>query len=404
MKLRSILLITGAALFAASCSTTLQQRRVADELYQNPDQQVQQEDYMTYYDEAENILKEGSTQSVDSVIYEEKAKSYRNPYADILVDDYETARQLRSEARRDLSYGMSDWYGFYFSDAYHYASAYDPSFYNVIVMGDHVWVEPNWLTSHFGIGYRYGSFYNYPYNPFSYSPYSSSLSMTSIFGFNTPGYRGFSPYNFGYGSFGYSPFGYSPFGYSSFGYSSYYGLSPYMGGYYNNYYNSYDYQRLLQEEYKLNDEGRVAKYERHSNRYRKSSDDGKAAKAAAFIRTQDNRNDSRSSRTLRDNNTERYRTGTSQYVRSRKSSTSLSKPRYNRPNREANYERIRNERSMGYGSDNSGRKRNSVYRTNGSSSNRSAGSSSSGSIRKSSGSSGSSSTSSSSGSSGRKRK
>jgi len=404
MKLRSILLIAVAALFAASCSTSLQQRRVADELYQNPDQQVQQENYMSYYDEAENMLKEGSAQSVDSVIYEEKSSSYQNPYREILVDDYDLARQKRSEAMKSLSYGMSDWYDFYYSDAYHYASAYDPAFYNVIVMGDQVWVEPKWMTSQFGMSYNYGSFYNYPYNPFSsFSPYSSSLSMTGIYGFNTYGYGGFNRYNFGYSSFGYNPY----YGLSSYGYGSYYGLSSYMGGYYNNYYNnSYDYQRLLQEEFELNDEGRVAKYERHSDRVRKHSDNENTNKAAAFIRTSDNRKaprDSRDSRTLRDGNSERSRTGTSQYVRSRKSSTSLSKPRYNRPNREANYERVRNERSSSYSSNSSGRKRNSVYRTRGSSSNRSSGSSSSGSVRK-SGSSSSSGSSRSSGSSGRKRK
>lgn len=404
MKLRSILLIGVAALFAASCSTSLQQRRVADELYQNPDDQVQQDHYTAYYDEAENVLEEDSNESVDSVIYEEKSSSYRNPYRDILVDDFDVARQRRNDAMKDLSYGMSDWYSFYFSDAYHYASAYDPSFYNVIVMGDQVWVEPKYMTSHFGMGYRYGDFYNYPYNPFSsFSPYSGALSMSAIYGFNTPGYSGFNPYSFGYSSYGYNPFsyssfGYSPFGYSSFGYS-YYGYSPFSN-YYNNYYDSYELQRNLEEEYKLNDQGRVAKYEQHSERVRKSAaQDNNASKAASFIRTQDPRKDSRNSRTLRESNTERSRTGTSQYVRSRKSSSSLSKPRYNRPNREANYERVRNERSRSIGSNDSGRKSNSVYRTRGSSS---SGSSSSGTVRK-SGSSESSSSSSSS-SSGRKRK
>lgn len=404
MKLRSILLIAVAALFAASCSTSLQQRRVADELYQNPDQPVQQDNYMSYYDEAENILKEESGQAIDSVIYEEKSSSYSNPYEEILVDDYDVARQKRMDAMSSPSYGMSDWYDFYFSDAFHYASAYDPSFYNVIVLGDRVWVEPKWLTSHFGVGYRYGNFYNFPYNPFDfYSPYSGALSMSAIYGFNTRGYAGLSQYGYGYSAFGYNPYSYNPFGYSSY-YSSYYGFSPFMNSYFSPYqsYNSYQYERLLQEEFQLNEEGRVAKYEGHSGRIRKSSSDEEAPKAAAFIRTSDPRKDSRNSRSLRDENTERYRTGTSQYVRSRKSSSSLSKPRYNRPHREANYERVRNERSSSYSNNSSGRKSNSVYRPRGNSSNRSVGSSSSGSVRKSG--SGSSRSSGSSGSSGRKRK
>lgn len=398
MKLRSILAILVAALFAASCSTSLQQRRVADELYETPDRQVQQENYMTYYNDAENVLKEGNQESVDSVIINEQIGSSGNPYRDILVDDYDQAYQLRREAMRDLSYGMSDFYSIYNSDAFWYASAYDPSFYNVIVMGDHVWAEPNWLTSHFSIGYRYGSFYNYPYSPFSsFSPYSGMLTFTGIYGFNTfGGYSGFNAYRYGM----YSPYGYSPY----FGYSnSYYGFSPFMSGY-NSYYNYYsqNMQRQLEEKFQLNEEGRRAKYSSHSNRYRKSDEStDQNRKAASFIRMQSDRKEGRSIRSATTN--ERTRKGTSQYVRTRKSNSSLNKPRYNRPNKEANYRRVRTERSRNFSNSSSNRKRSSTYhnsgRSRGSSSGSSVGSSSSSSGRKSG-----SSSSSGSGSSGRKRK
>ena len=393
MKLKAILSIVVAALFAASCSTSLQQRRVADELYETPDRQVQQENYMTYYDDAENILKEGTQESVDSVIIDEQYRSTGNPYQDILVEDYDRAYDLRMEAMSDLSYGMSDFYGIYNSDAFWYASAYDPSFYNVIVMGDHVWVEPKYLTSHFGSGFRYGSFYNYPYNPFSsFSPYSGSLAFTGIYGFNTFGsYSGFNAYRYGL----FSNYGYSPY----FGMSSYYGFSPFMSNY-NSYYNYYtqDMLRQLEEEFRLNEEGRRAKYSSHSNRYRKSGDPvDQNRKAASFIRMQNDRKANRSIRTASDN--ERSRTGTSQYVRTRKSNSSLYKPRYNRPNREANYERVRTERSRSFTNSNSNRKSGSVYRTSGRSRGSSVSSSGNSSGRK-SGSSGSSG----SGSSGRKRK
>ena len=407
MKLKAILSIVVAALFAASCSTSLQQRRVADELYETPDRQVQEENYMTYYDDAENVLKEGNEESVDSVIINEQIGSSGNPYQDILVDDYDQAYDLRMDAMQDLSYGMSNFYSIYNSDAFHYASAYDPSFYNVIVMGDRVWVEPNWLTSHFGVGFKYGSFYNYPYNPFSsFSPYSGSLAFTSIYGFNSfGGYSGFNSYRYGlFSNYGYSPyFGYSSYGYNPFGFNSFYGSSPFMSGY-NSYYNYYsqDMVRQLEEEFRLNEEGRRAKYSSHSTRYRKT--EGSAdqdRKAASFIRMRSDRKDARSIRTGSTN--DRSRTGTSQYVRTRKSNSSLHKPRYNRPNREANYERVRTERSRSYSNSGSNRKRSSTYRTSGRSRGSSSGSSvgsSSSSGRKSSGSSRSSGSS----SSGRKRK
>lgn len=391
MKPRSILLITVAALFAASCSTTLQQRWVADELYENPDPKEKQENFMAYYEEAENILKDGSKQNVDSVIVEEKSGSFRNPYADIMVDDYNQAYAKRQAGMMDASYGMSDWYDFYFSDAYHYASAYDPSFYNVMVMGDEVWVEPRWLTSHFGQSYRYGSFYNYPYNPFSpFTPYSSSLSITSIYGFN-----------YGYGvNYGYLN------RYSNF-YSGFYpmagnlynvGWSPFST--YNNYYSNYNpyLQNPQQDQQRRN-------YDEYFTRIRKQpGSSGGSGSKASFIRTSSDRKDVRVRRGgNRTSVANAERTRASQYVRTRKGSSSLSKPRYNSPNREANYERVRKNRSINYSNSGSDRKRNSVYNAGTRGSNNSSGSSR---VRGSSSgrSSGSSGSSSSSGSSGRKRK
>ncbi len=400
MKLKVILPVFVAAFLAASCSTTLQQRRVADELYQNPEQEVQQENYMSYYEEAEEAVGNSQQPSVDSVIVQEKTGSYQNPYTNILVDDYNTAYDRRITASQSASYGMSDWYDMYFSDAYHYASAYDPSFYNVIVMGDQVWVEPRWLTSQFGMGWQYGRFYNYPYSPFSsFSPYSSSLSMTAIYGFNTLGYNGLNSYRYGYGSFGYNPYGYMPYGYSSFAYSSYYGMNSLWG----NYYNSNDYQEYLDREYSLTEEGRLAKYANRPGRVRREEVGGSSNKAAAFIRTHNNRKTGEAfSRGDRSRDVDTYTEGTSRYVRERRSST-LSKPRYNRPNREANYERVRDQRSDNFSTNSSGRKNSSVYRRSGRNNNNSSVGSSGRSVR-SSGSSNSSGSSRSGSSSGRSRK
>lgn len=423
MKTRNILTLIVAAIIFSSCSMSLQQRRVADELYQTPDSQQDQEQvFAAYYDEAEKMLKDESQEEVDSVIYEDKVKSSGNPYQDILVDDYDQAYQRRIDASKSLSYGMSDWYGTYYSNDFWYASAYDPSFYNVIVMGDDVWVEPNWLTSHFGTGWKYGSFYNYPYYGQSFmNPYRSTLSMSGIYGFNSMGYGAYS-YNafgrspfgyssFGYGyspyrysPFGYSSFGYSPFGYSSFGYGSYYGFSPYYSGY-NSYYNTLQQQKLLQEEYKLNDEGRVAKFSNHSQRIRRSDDANTDGTTKSYIRVQEPQKsgNARSVHSVRTRRTSEQ-SATSKYVKTRNENVSTSRPRYNRPKNEASYEQVREERVRRQSINSSSRKRSSTYRPNGntrsstrssiSSGNSSSGSNSSGSTRSSSGSS----------SSGRKRK
>ena len=44
----------------------------------------------------------------------------------------------------------SSYYTYRYTDAYQYASAYDPAFYNIMVSGDQVWVEPKYITSMFG--------------------------------------------------------------------------------------------------------------------------------------------------------------------------------------------------------------------------------------------------------------
>jgi len=380
MKTRNILALIVATVIFSSCSMTLQQRRVADELYQNPSSQQEQEQaFAGYYDEAEKILKDETQGQVDSVIYEDRSTG--NPYQDILVDNYDDAYQRRIQASQSLSYGMSDWYGTYYSDEFWYASAYDPSFYNVIVMGDDVWVEPNWLTSHFGTGWKYGSFYNYPYFGNSFmNPYRSTLSMTGIYGFNSMGYGAFS-YNrfaspFGYGSFGYSPysyspfgsFGYSPFGYSSFGYGSYYGFSPFNSFGYNNYYNQ-QMQQWFQEEYKLNDEGRIAKFSNHSNRIRKSRDSQKSDISKSYIRVRNSR-EADNARSVHSVRTRRNSDGSSmsKYVRTRNDNASFNRPRYNRPKREADFDRLRQERVRRQSVSSSDRKSSSTYRDHGSSS------------------------------------
>ena len=373
---RNIFTFIIATVIFSACS--VQQRYVEDELYQDPGSvQAEEQVFSGYYDEAGQIVEEESLNitDMDSVSYGGQEETYRNPYDEILIDDYEEAYQRRINASSSLSYGMSDWYTTYFSDDFWYASAYDPSLYNVIVMGNQIWVEPKWLTNHFGTGWNYGSFYNYPYHGNSmFNPYRSTLSMTGIYGFNTMGYGvyGYNAFGFGstfgsgyygYGSYGFSPYGYSPYGYSSYafgpyGYSSYFSLS--------DYYN-FGNQKRLKEELELNEEGRLKKYSINSKRIRrpdKGNNNQKRSNSKTYIRVKNDGNTSskRSVHSVRTRSTgEKV---ASKYVRTRSENTASNRPKYNRPHNEPQAERLLNRRSSSYSNRNHDNGSRKSYNTN----------------------------------------
>ena len=100
----------------------------------------------------------------------------------ILASDYQSAYARRLYGFESSSYRMpASYYSLAASEALFYASAYDPAFYNVMVSGDQVWVEPKYVTSMFGswgatnITYGlYSSPWNYGWN-FSVSPFYYSM-------------------------------------------------------------------------------------------------------------------------------------------------------------------------------------------------------------------------------------
>lgn len=131
-----------------------------------------------------------------------------NPYQSILADDYQSAYARRLYGFSSPSYKMpSSYYTYRYSDAYQYASAYDPAFYNVMVSGDQVWVEPKYITSMFGswgavavfpsygwyYGYRrpyYSWWYGYPH----YSWYDWGMGYDPYWGWNYGYWWGGYPY------------------------------------------------------------------------------------------------------------------------------------------------------------------------------------------------------------------
>ncbi|MEA3316841.1 MAG: hypothetical protein U9R54_02680 [Bacteroidota bacterium] len=215
MKLILKIILIGS-FFLGACSS-MKTSYVYDDLYNSPNDEVvvSNKDInetanadlgseQSIEQKINSILKDTSVQEIDSVVYENENV---NPYDKVLVDDYASAYDKRVNAFQDPYYGMNN-INVLFSDDYWYASAYDPYYYNMIVVGSQVWVEPRYISSSFG--FSFGS----RFNSFSY-------------GYNSPFYN----YGYPYSSFGYNNYyGYNPY--------SYYGYYPgsYWNGYYNNYY------------------------------------------------------------------------------------------------------------------------------------------------------------------------
>lgn len=165
--------------------------------------------------------------SIDAILG--TTSSGGNSYDAILADDYQSAYERRLRGFSSSTYNMpSSYYNYRFSDAYFYASAYDPTFYNVMVMGDQVWVEPRYITSMFGTWGMPSLSLTLSINPFG--PYDSwywnSLRWHSWY--MDPWYR---PYNYYFGWydpwFGYGPWpGYHPPRPPHFGGGSHYPHNP----------------------------------------------------------------------------------------------------------------------------------------------------------------------------------
>ncbi len=72
-------------------------------------------------------------------------------YINIVADDYDSAYARRLYGFNSPTYNYpSSYYSLLYSDAMRYASAYDPAYYNIMVSGNQVWVEPRYVTSMFG--------------------------------------------------------------------------------------------------------------------------------------------------------------------------------------------------------------------------------------------------------------
>lgn len=98
--------------------------------------------------ELEAMIAEAAAQSTENQYY---SRSTGENYQSVLADDYESAYARRLRGMDSPTYRMpSSYMNARYSTTFHYVSAYDPAFYNVMVMGDEIWVEPKYVTAMFG--------------------------------------------------------------------------------------------------------------------------------------------------------------------------------------------------------------------------------------------------------------
>jgi hypothetical protein len=138
------------------------------------------QDFNSMRRSAEDILRESEANDVDTVIYE--SDMFTNPYDEVLVDNYNDSYERRLRGFSNPRYGLTNYSLIANSDAWWYVSAYDPAFYNVVVVGDDVWVEPWYVSSAFG--YRHSAY------SWGYSPYRWGFH----YGYHSPYFTGWNPY------------------------------------------------------------------------------------------------------------------------------------------------------------------------------------------------------------------
>ncbi len=153
-----------------------------------------------------------------NLVYSGEDSNGNNPYIDILADDYDSAYARRLRGFNSPTYRMpSSYYNLAYSSAMTYASAYDPAFYNVIVMGDEVWVEPRYISSMFG-SWGAPSYFNFNYSFGGW--YGGGMYGGGMWGYNPYSWWGYPRYSWWDWNYGYN-------------------YNPYWGGYYNPYYGPY---------------------------------------------------------------------------------------------------------------------------------------------------------------------
>lgn len=206
MKRFILLAIAIVAMVSGGCSATWQSASIGDDIYA-PHDRTEIAQRKRAIAEAERAEAEARTAAWEAKLAEARAEAAEAQYHSVAAGDsyqsvvastYESAYARRLYGFSSPTYRMpSSYYSLLYSDAYFYASAYDPAFYNVMVAGDQVWVEPKYITSMFG---SWGAVALRPYGWY----YGWSRPYYSAWWYGYPSYSW-------YGWVGYDPFWGYPF-------------------------------------------------------------------------------------------------------------------------------------------------------------------------------------------------
>ena len=167
-------------------------------------------------------------------------------YKSVLSDSYEDSYERRLRGYNSPSYGTESRIRIASSSDWMQITSYDPEFYNIIVIGDEVWVEPKSITNMFTpvyttVNLRLNRGY---YNPWRWDPFwDSSYYGWGWNSWRSPWYEPSYSWGWGWNSW-YSPW-YRP-SYSwgwgwNCGWNGHWGYGGYYGGYYghNHYRNNH---------------------------------------------------------------------------------------------------------------------------------------------------------------------
>lgn len=228
LKLFTLLGFVSALSVSCSSGFKMAGSSSGDDIYYNPSQQ--QRGQLASASDGRHVVPDKSYQdllnetnrAMSDTIYVE-SDSTGNPYQDVLADSYEKAKRNRELGAKDPWNNMPTYYSN--NNSFWYASAYDPAFYNVIVMGNTVWAEPKYVSSMFGYPYYspYVNFGSY------YSPWRN-WNLSFNFGWNQSWAWGYDPFYDPYwgwgGGWSYPGYGYPYYGwgypyYSNSHYPSY---------------------------------------------------------------------------------------------------------------------------------------------------------------------------------------
>lgn len=158
--LKSVLMMVSALILMSACSSAYYSSvNAGDGMYgvhdkiaiankQRERAELQRAEAEARRAEWEAMLAEAQARAAENEYY---GYSSEPNYSSVVADSYESAYARRLRGFSSSTYRLpSSYYDFRYGDSYNYVTAYDPAFYNIMVSGDQVWVEPKYISSMFG--------------------------------------------------------------------------------------------------------------------------------------------------------------------------------------------------------------------------------------------------------------